>query len=151
MQERKLKSAPIWEFEYLALMSHLHPLAKEPEIDYHDLYTYTEIVHGDTLIPTLPIADAKLMEPVEERKRKIAVYERGSQFELLYRISDTYMWVSPMPPDVLSCFSLVQKKCNMAKNKYKDILIYRKGYSMRPIDQAFIQKVYDSIQLVSRV
>jgi DNA-binding transcriptional LysR family regulator len=150
LQERKLKYDLIWEFEYLALMSHQHPLAKEPEIDYHDLYTYTEIVHGDTLIPTLPIAGAKLMEPVEERKRKIAVYERGSQFELLYRIPGTYMWVSPMPPDVLSCFSLVEKKCNMAKNKYKDILIYRKGYSMRQIDESFIQNVRDSIDLVSR-
>ncbi len=150
LKERKLQYEPIWEFEYLALMSKNHPLANEPEIDYNDLFTYTEIVHGDTLIPTLPIAGAKLMEPVDERKRKIAVYERGSQFELLYRISGTYMWVSPMPPDVLSCFSLVQKKCNMAKNKYKDILVYRKSYSMRQIDQIFVQKLQQSVDMVSR-
>ncbi|MGI6499094.1 MAG: LysR family transcriptional regulator [Oscillospiraceae bacterium] len=151
LKERKLTHDLIWEFEYLALMSRAHPLASQAEIDYHDLFTYTEIIHGDILIPTLPISGAKLIEPVHERKRKIAVYERGSQFELLYRIPGTYMWVSPMPPDVLSCFSLVQKKCNMAKNKYKDILICRKGYSMRQIDEMFIQKLHESVDLVSRL
>ena len=150
LKERNLRYDPIWEFEYLALMANDHPLAQEEIIDYNDLFTYTEIVHGDLLIPTLPIAGAKLMEPAEERKRKIAVYERGSQFELLYRIPGTYMWVSPMPPDMLSLFSMVEKRCNMSKNKYKDILVYRKGYAMHPTDELFVEKLHESMEQVSR-
>ena len=149
LEERMLKYTPIWEFEYLALMSKDNPLAKEKEIDYSELRTCIEIEHGDVSVPALPIAKAREMAKLEEEKKKISIYERASQFELLRRIPSTFMWVSPMPADLLEHLGLVQKKCNMAKNKYKDILIYRKGHHLTKYDKEFVEILNDMIQKVS--
>ncbi|MDP4152723.1 MAG: LysR family transcriptional regulator [Bacillota bacterium] len=151
LEERELKYEPIWEFQYLALMSEKHPLATDDIIEFSKLQKYTEIIHGDLTVPALPVSEAKMIAQAEEKKKKIAVYERGSQFEILSRIPTTYMWVSPVPEDVLSCFFLVQKPCNMSKNKYKDILIYHKGYHLCEVDHMFIQKLNDTVQIVSNL
>jgi DNA-binding transcriptional LysR family regulator len=150
LTERSLQFQPIWEFSYLALMSKLHPLARREPIDFPDLQKYTEIIHGDLSVPALPVAEARVLAQANEKKKTIAVYERGSQFELLSRIPTTYMWVSPMPPDVLDCFQLVEKRCAMSKNKYKDILITRTGYQLSQEDLLFIQKMREAVELVSR-
>lgn len=149
LEERDLQYEPVWEFEYLVLMSVAHPLSKEATVDFSELSHYTELVHGDISVPALPISEARQMAYMPERRKKIAVYERGSQFELLIRIPTTYIWVSPMPPDVLERFSLVQKPCDMGRNKYKDTLIYRKGHHMCEEDKLFIQKLHDAVRIVS--
>jgi len=150
LEERGLVSKPIWEFSYLALMSGSHPLAGRDTVEYSDLKNYTEIIHGDITIPALPFSEAKQLEKANERKKKIAVYERGSQMELLSRLTSTYMWVSPMPHDVMECFSLVQKECGMSKNRFKDILIFRKGYHFSPEDNLFFEKLKESVEMVSK-
>lgn len=149
LEERNLRFKEIWEFEYLALMSEKHPLAKEKTLDFHSLAEFTEIIHGDISVPSLPISEAKLLNVVNSERKTISIYERGSQFELLSRIPTTYIWVSPMPEDVLNCFNLVQKKCSMAKNKYKDILIYRKGYKFSKYDEMFVKKLNEAVSYVS--
>lgn len=149
LEERDLEYLPIWEFSYLVLMSDKHPLAAHGIIKYTDLRKYTEIVHGDITIPALPLSEARQIEKADNRKKKIVVYERGSQLELLSRLSSTYMWVSPMPRDVLDCFSLVQKECSMSKNLFKDILIYRKGYHFTAQDSQFIEVLKNTVNIVS--
>jgi len=151
LEERDILLRPIWEFEYLALMSASHPLAQKPLDDYSMLYAYTEIIHGDISVPALPVSEVKKLARANERKKKIAVYERGSQFELLSRIPTTYMWVSPMPKDVRACFSLVQKRCALSKNKYKDILIFRKGYRLSDEDEMFFEKLKETVEAVSEI
>lgn len=150
LTERSLQYDPIWEFAYLALMSKHHPLAGQDTIDFPDLQKYTEIVHGDLSVPALPVAEARQLAQANERKKTIAVYERGSQFELLNRIPTTYMWVSPMPNDVLDCFQLVQKHCAMSKNKYRDILITRRDYRMSREDRTFLAKLQEAVEMVSK-
>lgn len=149
ISERELASEPIWSFSCLALMSSRHPLASEPELDYPSLQKYTEIIHGDLSVPALPLSEARQLQQANEKKRTIAVYERGSQFELLSRIPTTYMWVSPMPPDVLDCFSLVQKRCTASRNTYCDILIRRKDSRMSAVDALFMEKLHESVRMVS--
>ncbi|MEI8199956.1 MAG: LysR family transcriptional regulator [Eubacteriales bacterium] len=149
LEERDLEYLPIWEFNYLVLMSDKHPLAGSDIIKYSDLRKYTEIIHGDITIPALPLSEARQIEKADDRKKKIAVYERGSQLELLSRLSSTYMWVSPMPRDVLDCFSLVQRECNMSKNRFKDILIYRKGYRFSAEENLFIEILKKTVETVS--
>lgn len=151
LTELNLQYQPIWEFHYLALMSKAHPLAQCDMIDFHALAKYIEIIHGDISVPSLPIAEAREMAAINEEKKSIAIYERGSQFELLSHIPTTFMWVSPMPQDVLDCFSLVQKPCNMAKNKFKDVLIYREGYHFSKIDSLFISKLNKTVKQVSQL
>jgi DNA-binding transcriptional LysR family regulator len=136
LQEKNLDFEPISHFEYLALFSEHHPLAKEKLLNLTSLEEYVEIVHGDTNVPSL--ARSKKFLDREKTKKEIAVYERGSQLEILARLPLTYMWVSPMPEVVLSTFSLVQRRCNMPKNYQKDYLIYRNEYHFADEDVKFI-------------
>ena len=122
LEERSLKYEPVWEFEYLALMSRRHPLAAAPELKYSELRLYTEIVHDDNSIPALPVSEARMLAQKHEKKKKIAVYERGIQFELLCRLPAAYIWVSPMPRETLDRFGLVQKRCRDADNSFRDLL-----------------------------
>ena len=140
LAEKKLQSEPIWEFEYLALMSRQHPLASAEKVRYEELSQYIEIVHGDTVIPYLP---ANRIQRSEAKKR-IYVYERCSQFDMLSHIPKTYMWVSPIPDSFLTLYGLVQRKCHAANHKYKDLLICPKGYTFTPLDKKFIDQLYAS-------
>ena len=150
LRERELAFEPILEFEYLALMSEGHPLAAKRNADIGDFMRYTEIVHGDRFFPTLPRGESRAEAQAGEDRREIALYERGSQMEILARVPGTYMWVSPMPPEVLSRFSLVQKRCPSADNRHKDILIYRNGYSLSAEALAFIDKLRETAAYVSK-
>lgn len=148
LKERRLQCEQIWEFGKLALMSQAHPLAWQGSINQADLDEYTEIVHGDVAVPNLPASDARLMDNSECKRRCIVIYERGSQFELLSRLPTTYMWVSPIPEDVLGCFDLVQKKCPVPDNSYKDVLICREGYRLNRNEILFLEKLRDTVEMV---
>jgi hypothetical protein len=137
LEEKKLSFEPLWEFEYLALMSIAHPLAVAQKVQYSDMMQYVEIVHGDTFVPYLP--PAKIIK--NEAKKRICVYERCSQFELLSNIPRTFMWVSPVPEDLLIRYELVQRKC-ASDIKFKDLLIYPRGYQFTTLDKKFIDKLF---------
>ena len=149
LDERGLKYETIWNFEYLALMSREHQLAAAPEISYSDLRQFTEIVHDDNSVPAMPVSEARMLAQKHEKKKKIAVYERGIQFELLQRLPCTYIWVSPMPREVLDCFSLVQRPCCDADNSFRDILIFRKNYRFSREDKTFIKNLKETVAEVS--
>ena len=150
LEERSLKYEPVWEFEYLALMSRRHPLAAAPELKYSELRLYTEIVHDDNSIPALPVSEARMLAQKHEKKKKIAVYERGIQFELLCRLPAAYIWVSPMPRETLDRFGLVQKRCRDADNSFRDLLIYRKNYRFTPEDKLFAEKLRETVARVKK-
>lgn len=138
LEAKGLAYEPIWEFEYLALMSAAHLLANEQTVTYDALMHYIEITHGDSSVPYLP--DSKL--PSDEIKRRIYVYERCSQFDMLANIPQTFMWVSPIPEDLLCRYELVQRKCAGFNRTCKDALIYPKGYAFTPIDRQFIDQLF---------
>jgi hypothetical protein len=82
-------------------------------------------------------------------KRRIYLYERFNQFDLLTRLPATYMWVSPIPDKLLKRYGLVQRKCVFLNNRYKDVLIYHKGYTFTVLDKKFIDKIFESRNEVS--
>lgn len=130
----------VLEYQYVVLMSNQHPLAAKENFSYRDLDDYIEIAHGDLMIP---VAAPKGMQTETERsKRRIYVYERGSQFDLLRKVPATYMWVSPMPAELLACYGLVQKPCEETGETYEDLLIYPKDYRLTALDNAFIEQLY---------
>ncbi|MDR2109767.1 MAG: LysR family transcriptional regulator [Spirochaetaceae bacterium] len=138
----------IWEFEYLALMSKNHALAAADEVLFDELSRFIEIVHGDTTVPYLSAAEIKRPESDVPQKR-IYLYERCNQFDLLSSLPATYMWVSPIPDKLLDLYKLTQRKCRFANNRFKDVLIYPKGYSFSALDKKFIDKIYESKNEVS--
>ena len=75
--------------------------------------------------------------------RRILIYERADQFEILSRIPTTYMWTSPEPRAILEQWGLVQKKCS-SNRRYRDVLIYPRRYTLTEYDRLFIDKLFDA-------
>ena len=135
-----LECKPIWEFQMCLLMSKNHPLASCNEIVYHMLDGYIEIAHGDFQVPSLTAADLSEAAKNMGSKRRISIYERGSQYDLLKRLPGTYMWVSPIPCSILQENGLVLKQCAVGAVS-KDLLITRAGHSFTKEEQAFLNTV----------
>ncbi|MEG1557640.1 MAG: LysR family transcriptional regulator [Oscillospiraceae bacterium] len=147
LKEKNLEHETVWEFERLVLMSTKHAMANLPSIDYRDLAgSSIEIVHDDNSIPYLVLPEVKkpwLDEGTGGKTKRIYVYERGSQFDLLSHVHSTYMWVSPIPEELINRNSLIQRRCEVANNCFKDVLIYRKGYKLTDIEKKLINKIYE--------
>lgn len=144
IRNNKLEQETIWEFEYVVVMSEQHPLAKKDVISATDLTEYVKIMHGDIEIPHAKFSEDKIYAGKKSRGRTIYVYERGSQFDLLANMPTTYMWVSPIPDSYLEKNHLVQRACKAENNLYKDVLIYRKDYTLGERDKLFQKKLYES-------
>ena len=141
MEEKDLKHRDIWEFEYMALMDRSHPLANKETIEREDFKDCIEIVHGDPYVPSLQIAYVRKAEFSDLTDKKVYIYERGTQYDLLNDVPNTFMWVSPLPKEVLDRHNVVQKRCEGISHKYKDVLIYRNGYHLTPIDLHFMDEL----------
>lgn len=150
LEENDLVVEPIWDFEYQLIMSVQHPLAVEKNIGYSDLDDYIEITHGYLTIPSMPVSKAMEMMQRSREKKEIAVFERESQFELLRNIHTTYMWTSPTPANILNTMPLVEKKCNVENNRYKDVLIYRRGYKLNRQEKLFVTIVKKVVKKLQR-
>jgi DNA-binding transcriptional LysR family regulator len=144
LSEKQLRYEPIWEFEYLALMSRQHPLAQKEKLDYKELKEYTEIVHGDTAIPYIMQSNGLKVDLSAKISKHIYIYDRCSQYDLLTTIPTTYMWVSPIPQKWLDRYQLIQRKCKAPGHKYKDVFIYPKNYKLTSLDRSFIDKLSEA-------
>ena len=141
LDEKHFKYETLWEFEHLAVMSTAHPLANKKSITFSDLRQYVEIAHGDPYVPSLPVTKVKKKELSDLIDKRIFIYERGSQFDLLCDVPITYVWGSPIPEKLCKRYSLVQRRCKDTNRKYKDVLIYLKNYKLTPIDELFIEEL----------
>lgn len=134
----------IAEFSYVLIMNRENPLAAKETIGFDDLIPYMEIAHADPNIPSMPLSKVVKEGMSHQILRKIFVFERASQLDLLSENPDTFMWASPTPQKVLDRYGLVQKKCADNQSMYKDVLIYRDGYKLSKLDKQFISDLCDS-------
>ncbi|MBE6838302.1 MAG: LysR family transcriptional regulator [Ruminococcus sp.] len=141
LEGKDLVCEKIAEFTYRIVTNRESPLAKLEEIHFSELEKYIEIAHADPYVPTLPLSLVKKEEIPDNIRRRIFVYERASQFDLLSENKEVFMWVSPMPEKLLKRYGLVQRKSAENKRIYKDVLIYRKGYKLTELDRLFIEEV----------
>lgn len=144
LEEKGLTYEMVAEFSYVLIMSKDNPLAEKQEITFDDLPPYIEIIHADPYVPSLPLSKVLKDELPDNIGRRIFVFERASQFDLLSKNPDTFMWVSPASQKTLDRYDLVQKKCVDNTKIYKDVLIYRKGYKLSKLDKQFITDLCDS-------
>lgn len=140
-KDKKLASETIAEFTYLMIISKDHPLASKEEVCLEDLSDCIEVCHADPYVPTVPMIDVRKSELTEFVDRKIYVYERGTQFVILGSVPDTFMWVSPVPQQLLDNYNLAQIKVKGSEKPYKDVLIYRRDYSLSDSDKEFIAAI----------
>lgn len=143
-EEKGLVSSLITEFKYQLVMNKNHPLANKDILHYSDLEPYIEIAHADPYVPSLSLSEVRKSELPDNTERRIFVFERSSQFELLAENPETFMWVSPMPDKLLERYGLVHKKCPDNKKLYRDVLIYKKDYKLTDLDRMFICELEDA-------
>lgn len=141
LEEKGMAYEVVTEFRYNLLMSCEHRLAVKSRILYSDLEPYIEIAHADPYVPSLPFYEVKKEELPDDIDKRIFIFERASQFELLSSNSRTFMWVSPIPYDMLERYDLVQRTCEDNIKTYKDVLIYRKDYKLTSLDLKFIEEL----------
>lgn len=141
LKDKGLVSRDVFEFKYVLLMSAESPLARLEVIKLKDLRDYIEILHGDPFVPSMSTAEAKKAEFSGITDKNIYIYERGSQYEMLDNLKESYMWVSPTPKSTLKKFGLVQKQCFEYDKAYKDVLIYKKNYRFSDLDNMFLEEV----------
>ena len=144
MDEKGLDYELITEFGYRLLMSKESPLAKLEKISFEDLKDFTEIAHADPYVPSLPMSEVKKEELPNNTAGRIFVFERASQFELLSQNPDTFMWVSPVPEDLIERYGLIEKTCDENKRIYKDVLIHRRDYTLSKLDKIFIEELVNA-------
>lgn len=143
--DKKFVCEPLWEFECVVVMNKNHPLVSKESITPNDLSPYIELVHGDNIIPYLSGENTQINSTNDDLSQKIYIFERGSQFDLLLNIPESYMMVAPIPNDVLERHDLVQKKFSAPAQGYKDVLVYRESYNLTELDIKFLRKIKDVI------
>lgn len=134
----------ISEFHHVLVFSKTSALNELDEIRFSDLKNYIEIAHADPFVPSLPLAEVRKDELQGEITRRIFVFERGSQFDVLSKNDETFMWVSPVPFETLERYGLTAKPCAENAKVYKDVLIYKKDYHLTTLDKTFITKLCEA-------
>lgn len=141
LDEKGLNYEMITQFSYRLIMSESSPLAGLENITYDDLKDYIEVAHADPYVPSLPFAQVKKEELPDNSERRIFVFDRASQFELISQNPECFMWVSPIPGELLERYGLTERECKENGRIYKDILIYRKNYKLSKADDMFISEL----------
>jgi hypothetical protein len=144
LEEKGLEAEMIAEFSYVLIMSKDSPLAKKERITYEDLSPYIEIAHADPYVPSISMSKVFREELPDNIGKRIFVFERASQFDLLSENPNTFMWVSPASQQLLDRYGLVHRVCEGNKRIYKDVLIYHKGYKMTKLDKQFISALHEA-------
>ncbi len=147
LKEKKLSFSELYTFDCIILLSEDNPLCKKDVLTENDLQNMIEIVHGDWAVPRFSQTELTKIEKTRRVPKRIYVYERGSQFDILRRIKNTYMLATPIPNDeLLRAHKIVQKKCNLTNTTYRDLLIYRKDYKFSEYDKLFISKLEKTLE-----
>ncbi len=141
LDDKDFEYEVITTFSYELLVSEESELAKKENISFGDLHDYIEIAHADPFVPSLSSAQVKKYELSDDIRKRIFVFERASQFEILSQNPDTFMWVSHIPESLLKRYGLIQKKCKENTKIYKDVLIRKKGYKLTELDSLFITEL----------
>lgn len=150
MQDKGISHRRIFTYNYHLLISKEHDLAQSEIITPDMLGEYTEIIHGDLTVPFLFLPEGDPASGHSTCRRQVRVYERGSQFDILRRVKTTYMWVSPMPKEVLRNYGLAEKKSDDPNRKYCDILIYKKGHRFSENENQFLENLEEVIAEITR-
>lgn len=144
LEEKDLAYELVTEFCYSIIMSEKNQLAKKDKIFFEDLSGLIEIAHADPYVPSIHFSKVVKQELSDNISRRIFIFERASQFDLLEKNHETFMMVSPVSEALLKRYGLVQKKCEDNSKVYKDILIYKKGYKLSELDRNFITKLCEA-------
>lgn len=141
LEEKELQHEQIWQSDYVVLMHKDHPLAEKELLRPDDLLDYVEIAFGDAEVPYIRVSESDAVSGKLKNSKRILVYARAMQFDMLRTNSSAYMWASPIPADVLRGNNLIQRSCKNG-GQFVDILISRAGYRFSKLDKEFLDKLF---------
>lgn len=140
-EELSLSYEVIADFNFLLIFSKSSPLADKCQVSLSDLKNFIEIAHADPYVPSVSVQYLKKEELPDTIDKRIFVFERGSQFEILSTNPKTFMLVSSVPADLLEKYNLTQTKLDGETKNYRDVLIYKSHYSLTKEDKLFIAEL----------
>ena len=143
-KEKKLIFETVAEFRFLVLMSKNDLLAKKAELSPDDMDDHIEITFGDPYVPSLPMSEVRKAEQTETVDKRIFVFDRAAQLELLATVPKTFMLTSPEPRECLDVHGLVTREFTNDQRGCKDVLIYQKNRKLTEIDKRFITDLCES-------
>lgn len=132
LSEKGLQMEHFWQADLMVLLNKNHPLAQKELLDVQDLKELVEINSGDEEVPYIRTSEAEAPSA-----RRILVYDRAMQLDMLQTIPDSYSRASAQPEEVLNKYGLVQRRCRQ-RVEFKDVLIFRAGYRFSKLDRAFV-------------
>ncbi|MGI6202935.1 MAG: LysR family transcriptional regulator [Eubacteriales bacterium] len=141
LDDKELMGEFICEFVPVLLMSEHNPLALKEEISPDDLTNFIELSHPDPYVPSLSPVTTRKNETLSEAYRRVFIFERGSQMDILSKHPETFMWVSPIPERLLKMHGLVMRECPSVKRRYRDMLIRKRDYKLTELDRLFIDEL----------
>ena len=89
------------------------------------------------------------MKQLARSDNRIFIYDRGSQFDLLERVKGTYLWVSPLPQEVLDQHDMVQLKCSGA-GIHRDLVIYHQSDGLEEYERQFIEELKQEVAILDQ-
>lgn len=144
LEQKGLDYELVTEFNYVLVCSKDSPLVELDHPTVDDLADYIEVAHADPYVPSVSMAELKKEELPDNVKRRIFVYERASQFDVLSTNTETFMWVSPVPQQTLDRYGLTELHIGGNPKVYKDVLVYPQGYNFTELDRMFMTELCDS-------
>jgi len=141
LDERRMCIKPVSEFTFRLTFSKNSRLCTLDTVKREDLEGLIEIERiMNNMSDNLP---ARRSGPYSG-KRKIKTVGRTIRFELLSENPETFAFLAPISQETLRRYDLVQREFPEETRVYKDILIYRNGYTLTPLDKAFISELSSS-------
>ena len=144
LAEKQLKAQEILTFRFVAVMSRGHALAGRESVRMADLVQHTALVHGDNYSVNFSDKWTDQLYKTGVYQKSVTLFERGSQFDFLRNVPDTFMLVSPLPPDILAANDLVQ--IPLSENEtglFEDVVITRRFRRETAFEQAFMNSLLD--------
>ncbi len=146
LKEKGLEYRTLLEYQPRILVSKDSPLANYSSIHNSMLEGYIEIIHGDIQMHAAAAHPADHTRHTVLPSRRIYVYERGSQFDILQNVKNTYIWASPIPDPILQSHALVEKRSLSHTGTNKDVLIYRKDHVFQKHERLLIDCIEQTIR-----
>ncbi len=144
LESKGIVCEPLAQFTCLILASKRSSLYGLDRICFSDLASRIEIAHADHFVPSMPDAEVRRAELGVGTGKRIFVCERASQLDILCKNPDAFMWVSPVPEDVLKRYELFQRPCDENSKVYKDVLIYKRDYRLTSLDKKLIASLHEA-------
>ena len=136
LAEKELQYEMIWQSEYVAVMRKDHPLAEKLDLKAEDFSPYIEGIFVDNEVPYVRVSEG--LDSVSTRR--ILLNDRAMQYDLLRGSSMAYMWISPLPEEILRGGNLTQRRFS-GSGSFKDLLVTRQGYRFSQLDKEFINRI----------